>query len=860
MTAELSAASRAQASLELLYSISSELADQLDLRELLQSVLQLTLENIGAASGSIIVLDEQGEVTEGALAYGGQVHDHTAEQLRVTYERGLAGWVVDNQEAVLVANTREDERWLHLAGDDKDGSSRSAISVPLSARDRIVGVLTLVHPQAGVLTEEDLALLRVIADQAGIAVENARLFTAEQERRKLAATLQEIARTISSTLDPAQVFSHVLEQLQRVVEYDSASIFLVEGDELHLVAARGFADDRSLVGHKLQLDSNVIDAQMLRTGEAMVIDDVQEAEGWIKSDDLPESHEIRGWIGAPLVVQDRVVGILNVDSHQRGAYSQDDVEVVSAFADHAATAVANARLFAQSQRQVRATQALAEAARVVTASLELEDVLHRVLNQTMRSLGAEAASVALIDKQDGELEFTVATGEAADVLEGFRLERGQGVAGWVAENEQAVLVEDVSEEPRFYPGVDELTGMHTHSLACAPIYVRGELIGVLEAINLPHDGMAAEQIELLKGIAGLAGTAIAHAQMFSETRSARERYAGLFNDSIDPILITDLQGRITEANLRAETFLAQPVDDLLGSSVLDHHDPDWEQLPDELEELAPGETLAYESQAHPGQDRGLPVEVHVKRIDIDGDPHLQWILRDISERKELDELRADLTSMIFHDLRSPLGNVMSSLEMLQESIPEDDDHLQSVLSIAERSSRRLSRLVESLLDLGQLEQGQAVLREQPASMGEIVREAVEEVEPLADAKGHELTSQIASDLPDIELDVDMMRRVVINLLENAIKYTRSGGQIEVRLERVEGQVLVHVEDNGPGISRSHQEQIFHKFSRVHHEGRPKGLGLGLAFCRLAVEAHSGRIWLESEEGEGTTFSFSLPIT
>ncbi len=860
MTAELSAASRAQASLELLYSISSELADQLDLRELLQSVLQLTLENIGAASGSIIVLDEEGEITDGALAYGGQVHDHTAEQLRVTYERGLAGWVVAHQKPVLVADTRDDERWLHLAGDDKDGTSRSAISVPLSARDRIVGVLTLVHPQAGVLTEEDLALLRVIADQAGIAVENARLFTAEQERRKLAATLQEIARTISSTLDPAQVFSHVLEQLERVVEYDSASIFLVENDELRLVAARGFEDGERLIGHKLQLDSNLIDTEMLRTREAMVIDDVQETEGWVQSDNISESHDIHGWIGAPLIVQDRVVGVLNVDSHRPGAYSRDDVEVVSAFADHAATAVANARLFAQSQRQVQATQALAEAARVVTASLELEDVLHRVLNQTMRSLGAEAASVALTDQENGDLEFTVATGEAADAVEGFQLQRGQGIAGWVAENEEAVLVEDVRDEPRFFAGVDELTGMLTSSLACAPIYVQGELIGVLEAINLPPDGMAAEQLELLKGIAGLAGTAIAHAQMFSETRSARERYAGLFNDSIDPILITDLQGRITEANLRAEIFLDYPMAERLGSSVLDLHEPDWEQLPRELGELAPGETISYESEVHPGQDRLRPVEVHVKRIDIDGEPYLQWILRDISERKELDELRADLTSMIFHDLRSPLGNVMSSLEMLQESIPEDDVTLQSVLSIAERSSRRLSRLVESLLDLGQLEQGQAVLHEQRASMGEIVREAVEEVEPLADAKGHDLSCEIGSDLPEVDLDVDMIRRVVINLLENAVKYTRSGGQIAVRAKRGEGEVLVRVTDNGPGISQSHQEQLFQKFSRVHHEGRPKGLGLGLAFCRLAVEAHSGRIWVESEEGVGTTFSFSLPVT
>ncbi len=215
--------------------------------------------------------------------------------------------------------------------------------------------------------------------------------------------------------------------------------------------------------------------------------------------------------------------------------------------------------------------------------------------------------------------------------------------------------------------------------------------------------------------------------------------------------------------------------------------------------------------------------------------------------------------MIFHDLRSPLGNVMSSLEMLQESIPDDDEMLHSILSIANRSSRRLSRLIESLLDLGQLEAGQAVLHQEEASIEALVREAVEEVEPLAEAKNHNLKVAIEPDLPQIEIDVDMIRRVIINLLENAIKYTRSGGEIDVSLERDNGWAQISVQDNGPGISAQNQQQIFEKFSRIHHEGRPKGLGLGLAFCRLAVNAHGGDIWLESEEGEGSTFTFSLPI-
>lgn len=857
MKADLPATSRAQAYLDLLYTISRELAVQLDLRVLLQRVLQLTLEHIGGSSGSIIVLDDDGEVLEGAVAYGGKMHDHSGDQLTFTYERGLAGWVVQNREAVLVKNTLEDTRWVDRKGEE-GLEARSAISVPLISRDRVVGALTTSHPVAGHLTEDDMALLTTIADQAGIAVENARLFTAEQERRQFASTLQEIARTISSTLDPDQVFTQVLEQLERVIAFDSASIFLVEDDHLQLVAAHGFDETEALNNLRLPLDAELIDAEMLRTKEPIVIPDVRREPRWIKAKDLPESDLIRGWIGAPLIVRDTVVGVLNVDSHQVGAYGARDVEVVSAFADQAATAVSNARLFAESQRQVRATQALAETARVVTASLDMADVPQRILNQTMRSLEAEAASLALVDEETGELEFKVATGPAAEKVIGFRLEPGQGIAGWAAQHEEAVAVDNAQEDGRFFPGVDEMTGMRTQGVICAPIYVQGRLIGVLEAINMPHDGITSEQLELLKGIAGLAGTAIAHAQLFSETQSARERYAGLFNDSIDPILISDLKGVVTEANHRAEGFLGHPLDSLIGRSVYELHTPDREQLPQDLAEMDIGETIAYDSEATHRKGNRLPVEVHVKRIDIDHQPYLQWILRDISERLELDELRADLTSMIFHDLRSPLGNVMSSLEMLEESIP-DDKTLRSVLSIAQRSSRRLSRLVESLLDLGQLESGQAVLNREVASLVETVEEAVEEVSPLAEAKSHQMSLEAGPEIPAVSMDVDMIRRVVINLLENAIKYTRSGGEISVGLDRDGDELRVRVKDTGPGIPQEKQQQIFDKFSRIHHEGRPKGLGLGLAFCRMAIEAHDGRISVDSETDKGSTFTFRLPI-
>jgi len=679
---------RTKASLDLLYSISRELTAQLDLRELLQRILQLTLEAVDAPAGSILVLDERGEVTEGAVAYGGRVHDHTADQLRDTYEQGLAGWVVENREAVLIEDTLNDPRWLQKP-DQQEEETRSAISVPLVARDRVVGVMTFGRRKPGHFLPEDLALATSIADQAGIAVNNA-------------------------------------------------------------------------------------------------------------------------------------------------------------------------HLYAVSQRQLRAMKALSETARAITSSLEVGEVLQRITEQTMKSLDVEAASLALIEEDTDELVFRVASGRSADQVVGTRLMKDQGISGWVVQNEEPLFVKDVQSDPRFYPEIDERIGFETRVMACVPVQVQNETIGVLEAINPSSGILLPEHVDLLTGIARLAGTAIFHAQLFEQTQAARQRYASLFEDSIDTILISDLDGTISDANRRAEFFLGYTHDQLIGKDIFELHEPEHGRLPDDLRDLETAEAVSYDSQALHRTGRKLPVEVHVKRIRIGSVSFLQWILRDISERLELAELRTDLTSMIFHDLRSPIGNIISSLEVLQATVMDEDETIQSVLSIAMRSSRRASRLVESLLDLDRLETNRAVLNMSQASIGALVAEAVEEIHPTAEAKGQLIRMELAPRLPTLEMDVDMIRRVLINLLENAIKYTRSGDQITVRADSRNGELIVSVADSGPGIPEEDLDKIFDKFTRVTKDNRPKGLGLGLAFCRLAVEAHRGKIWVESEEGQGSTFSFTLP--
>jgi signal transduction histidine kinase len=253
------------------------------------------------------------------------------------------------------------------------------------------------------------------------------------------------------------------------------------------------------------------------------------------------------------------------------------------------------------------------------------------------------------------------------------------------------------------------------------------------------------------------------------------------------------------------------------------------------------------------------VQVYARSVLIDGVSHLQWILRDITERKNLDNLRNDLISMIYHDLRSPLANVVSSLDVLEAMLPEEfDPAIKSLLDIAIRSTERIQRLTDSLLDIRRLEAGQPIGNIQMIFPSTLAEEAVETVLPIVENKKQFVSMLVPQELPGVWVDADMLRRVLTNLLENAVKYSPAGSKIYLGAREESEMVLMWVQDTGPGIPPDERERIFDKFTRLHGKGGPKGLGLGLAFCRLAVEAHGGQIWVEDGPEFGACFKFTLP--
>ncbi|RPJ44710.1 MAG: PAS domain S-box protein, partial [Chloroflexi bacterium] len=394
-----------------------------------------------------------------------------------------------------------------------------------------------------------------------------------------------------------------------------------------------------------------------------------------------------------------------------------------------------------------------------------------------------------------------------------------------------------------------------------------ELVGVLTLVHAVPNFFGGEHLALLQAIADQAGIAVHNARLYESLQATNQRYHELFEDSIDPILVTNLDGKIQETNRQAVQVSGRTREELQSALIWDLHtvNPVW--LLENISAIQTGETVSCESEIQPRDGAPIPVDVYVHKISFGGEELLQWIIHDISERKQLDTLRDDLSAMIYHDLRSPLANIVSSLDMLRALIPENGNNImQQVLSIAIRSTDRMQRLINSLLDINRLEAGQAITNRKAVEVMPLILEALDAIQPITSTKRLKVMLEVEANLPTIWVDDDMVRRVLINLLENATKFTPAEGKVIAGASSEADWVRLWVRDTGPGIPSEAQNMIFNKFSRVPtdrmplSENLPKGLGLGLAFCKLAVQAHGGKIGVESEMGSGSCFYFTVPKT
>ena len=560
---------------------------------------------------------------------------------------------------------------------------------------------------------------------------------------------------------------------------------------------------------------------------------------------------------APLLIGTRVVGVVTLTTPGIAQYGDHELALVELLSAEAALAVNHACRYDAARRQLQVLELLNEASQAINLSLDLQQIMQSLLSKMNELLHAEACSIALVDTQTGELVYEVAEGAGSSAIVGMRLPLDKGIAGWVQRNATPALVPDANRDERFAMEGDIRTGYPTQSIICAPLKTKEQVLGTIQAINRIEGMFSSEDLSLLVSLANLAASAVANARLLAASQAAEARYLGLFEDNVDPILLTTMSGEIIEVNQKTVEFLGYSRQALIGKSILDLHTSDSASA---LSTRSSG-VLIFTSQVVTHEQHHIPVEVHAKVIDSGNGELLQWIERDISEQVELEEMRSDMTAMLFHDLQSPLGNVLSSLELVEMDLPADTDPtIRYMLDVASISGRRLQALISSLLDINRLEAGLPLTEREMIHVRNLFTEAQQLVAAGLERRGVQLELALPSALPPVFVDADMIRRVVINLLDNALKYTPMHSVVAATATAPDehGFVTISICDQGQGIPDAYRAVIFDKFRRLKGKDAPRGLGLGLAFCRLAVEAHGGRIWVDDNPAGGARFNFALP--
>lgn len=660
------------------------------------------------------------------------------------------------------------------------------------------------------------------------------------------------------------ILPRVVNLAVKQLESEEGSILVVNEDldiEYAWATSYQFTEKRSdkFLGHIMK---GGVAGTVIREKTPIIIEDTRIDPRWLPR---PGHHTSEGpWsiICTPFLVRDRAIGAITIHKPGTNQFDDNDLHLLTAISNQAASSIENARLFEASQRQLRISALLNDASRAINSSLDVNEIMQSLLAKMNDFLNAEAISIALVDKQTNELVYRVAEGIGSEKIVGLRLPSNQGLSGWVMENGKPALVTDTSRDSRFTTSGDQRTGHPTHAMICAPMQFKGDVLGTIQAINPIEGTFTQDDLDLLVNLANIASTALANAQQYAKTQAAEARYTSLFHDTVDPIILTDLNGYIVEANQRAFSFWGYARNELIDMRITALH-PEEQRLP-KGKQIQSDKVKMFRSEALTRDNILVPVEVYAKRTIAAESELLQWIYHDISQQVELEEMREDLTAMLFHDLQSPLGNVISSLELLAMEIDSlnPDIAIYAMLDIAKRSSQRLQTLIRSLLDINRLEAGNPVGERKPISISELVAEIKEIERPSFEQRNVSFAQELAPEMPPVFVEEDMIRRVLINLVGNALKYSQDGQTITITGRHLaeKKRILISVSDQGTGIPQKYRKQVFEKFERIKHgDNDSKGLGLGLAFCRLAVEAHNGRIWVDDAPEGGARFNFTLPV-
>ncbi len=532
------------------------------------------------------------------------------------------------------------------------------------------------------------------------------------------------------------------------------------------------------------------------------------------------------------------------------------------------------------ERRLQEFNSLQEVGQALSRTLALDTVLATIYTHVSQLIPASIFYVALNVPETDEIIFPIFIEEGQRKAWPPRQHRN-GLTEYVLRTGQPLLIRENFIET--IKALDiQLLGVPVACWLGVPLRAGNETLGVLTVQSRTVPRLYDEShVILLSTIAAQAAVAIQNARLYAQTDAALtqrlQELNSILQSTRDGILLTDRDLNVLAASRALTDFLGVTWTTLRGQNLSDLRTYNDQPLAERTLYVLNGLTRDCDVLLHgniPLKRQKLPpppaVDRYLERtLTAVRDPQSNvtgWLLifRDITEEQTVIKMREDMTNMLVHDLRSPTATLQTSLEVLHSELEiHPIPHALTILGIAQQGAERILNLINQLLLINKLEDGSLPLDIKPTSLAAILDKAITEITPLAAEAHVEITLEVPSDLPIVHVDPELVYRVFNNLLDNAIKFTPPRGYIRVWVKHnfalPHPKLLIGISDSGPGISPASQASLFRKFSQVPVPGaKRRGTGLGLAFCKLAIEAHNGRIWVESQPGDGATFKIELP--
>lgn len=706
---------------------------------------------------------------------------------------------------------------------------------------------------------------------------------AAQEQHHIAEMLYGSAVALNHSLSPDDILDRVLQSINQMIPCVTTDIMLLEGDIAYIArhASKKAAETETAVFNlRFSIPHTPNLRQMMISRQPQVISDTQQYPGWQFT---PGLEWVRSVLSVPLIAKGEIVGFLHISANQPAVYNETHAQRLATFAEHVANALHNAWLYEAEQRRRTLAETLRQSAAVLTATLSLDSVLMRILEQLGRSISFDSASV---QQREGEgMVLKAVTGfDTPDDLLNLCIPIAAKFPNYeVIQRGQPVAVPDVvAAYPHFQDEKEKFKSGAIRSWLGIPLLANEEVIGIIAVDRHRVRPFTSDEIAVAQTFAQHATIALQNANLYRQlaqvnldletavaTRTAAlkqttDQVEAILNNSPDAILLFNRQLTIDRYNPAAAELFGweplQPTAQFAESTLVDARL--FTAAIRKIFETGGRFHLELLSRQRTGETHDLEVVL----APLHTDDHISGVLcsfHDITNIKELERIKDAFVSNVSHELRTPIANLKLHHDLMRLNPVKQAVYMERL----GREIDRLDKIIESLLQLSRLDQGRVSWQMAPVDLNHLAQQYATDRQPLAQTRQITLQLSETPRLPLVQADTDMLGQAISILLTNALNYTSPNSCVQlathVRHDNQSSWVGISVSDTGPGISLQEQAHIFERFYRgtAAQESRQPGTGLGLSIAYQIVQHHQGFIEVVSDglPGTGATFTIWLPL-